>query len=312
MSIGEGLATNNCGVTESASGAIPIDLIRLRGLYVSFVDIAPVSVTDMKLKLPRTLSVCAVIAYLLGWVKASEYWRTFGLGLAVFDFTLQDYLFESVYVVVYLVFFLATWFVVVSSSFGPIKWRVAVSLVGFAYALLPFTTNHALRHIDWTTAAWLTEHYYMVLKFTPFVLLYLVWLVNPEFRRRIGGTGSIVWPYGKFFLVVYLTFVLAWGISMARHNGSIEAYQVQVRPGNYLPRVRFHVPDRNPELKPLEAGQNLYLLYANPNRYFVWDTTGFSFTRPGQQVNVLIIPRDKVEWVETWSEVQVRPGSVFF
>ncbi len=104
---------------------------------------------------------------------------------------------------------------------------------------------------------------------------------------------------------------MGWSFSLAKHVGAIDANNVLRSHAKYLSRVELHISSTSPELKPLEAKQNLYSLYESPKRYFLWDTTDFVFARR-QKALILVVPREKVEWIQASKELQIEPGALFF
>lgn len=260
----------------------------------------------MQLKLEKILSALTVIAafaYSLGWLKTYSYFQTFGIGLGALDLSIEDYLFESWYVLENVLFFLLMGWLAVKSK------RVWVYVLWALYLTVPLGTHAAYQYRSWFGADWLIGHQHTVLKFVPFVVLAILWLAD---RGAAKQMADMSWPHGRFAGVVFLLVTAAWAISAAKHFGGGDANQVLLDPATHLSRVRLHVAEDVPPVLAAEPEATLYLLYASPNRYFVWDTSGFSFFQPPRRARVLIVPRENVKWIETWKEVQVQPGSLLF
>ncbi len=260
----------------------------------------------MELKLQKVVSVLTLLtawAYSLGWLKMSFYFATFGVGLSSLKIPVQDYLFESWYVVENVFFFLLLlWIAAISRHW-------LVWLITAAYSFIPYLTQAAFLRHHWRIASWLTEHDHSILKFTPFVVLLLVMLIRKQEFQRLK---NLSWPYTRSSFAVFVLVVFAWSISAAKHFGASDADRVLLSPPKYLSHVKLHVSSSAPELKPLESRPNLYMLYASPDDYFVWDTTDFLFGVPGRQVTLLGAPRDKIVSVDAWKEPEIKPGALIF
>ena len=83
-------------------------------------------------------------------------------------------------------------------------------------------------------------------------------------------------------------------------------------PQQYLSRVKLHPESSIAAQSQISGEGELYVIYASPSRYFLWNHEGFHFAEPDQQVHLLVIPKEAVEWVESWKPFQVQPGSAFF
>lgn len=260
----------------------------------------------MQLKLEKILSALTVIAafaYSLGWLKTYSYFQSFGIGLASLDLSIEDYLFESWYVLENVLFFLLMGWLAVKSR------RAWVYGVWALYLMVPLATHTAYQYRSWVGADWLIGHQHTVLKFVPFLILGILWLADRDAAKRVA---DMAWPYGRFAGVVFLLVTAAWAISAAKHLGAGDANQVLLNPATHLSRVRLHVAEGMPPVEAAQAEGGLYLLYASPSRYFVWDTSGFDFSRPPRRARILMVPREQVTWAETWKEVEVQPGALFF
>jgi hypothetical protein len=275
-------------------------------------------------KAVAVVTVLAAVAYSLGWLKTLTYFQTLGIGLSSLDLSIQDYLFESWFVVENIVLFvLFSWILRAGlrlellNGLWKYAWRFLLSVSGLLYLMLPYRTDWAFGHLDWKFATWLVSHYYSLLKFTPFavfvllciVVLYLVhWKWQPLYDTLENLFRTRPWHH---LYPLYFVILLGWSISLAKHVGAIDAKNRLLDPAKNLSRVEFHVSSSSPELKPLETNQNVYLFYESSKKYFAWDRTGFVFGR-GQEAHILVIPREKVEWIRASKELQIDPGAILF
>jgi hypothetical protein len=260
----------------------------------------------MEFKLEKIVSALALLtawAYLIGWLKTYSYFQTFGIGLSSLDIAVQTYLFESWYVVENVFFFsLFLWIVVVAKR----KWVWPIAAL---YMLIPYLGQWSYSHINWGVASWLIGHESTVLKFVPFALALVVIVIHPDARTRFR---ELSWPRTRLFSGLFAVVVFAWSVSAAKHLGASDGNSVLLDPPGHLSHVKLHISESAPQLKSLETRQNLYMVYASPQRFFVWDVTGFEFGKPGQKINILDLPRGEVEWVEASKQVQTAPGSFLF
>ncbi|MGC2465149.1 MAG: hypothetical protein WA517_08130 [Candidatus Acidiferrum sp.] len=285
------------------------------------------------------ISILAAIAYSLGWLKSLFYFETFGLGLPSLDLTVQYYLFESWFVIENLVFFvLLSW--VLQACFRlelrnkvfRVLWWIALAGLAYLYLMLPNYTDRAFSQVKdcaalqvkwWPMSqAWLPSHYNSLLKFIPFVvygILAVVIALELRFRRnehpsfgRLQRLEHLLSAQSGHHLVVYSVVVLAWSISLAKHVGVIDAKTRLVCPEQNLSSVAVHLAPNSPKIlkdENLEQNQNLYLLHESPNKYFIWDKTGFVFGND-QKIRILAVPRGNVEWIST-SKAQTKPLKIF-
>ncbi len=284
--------------------------------------------------LEKTLTVLtalAAIAYSLGWLKTFSYFATFGIAPSSIDLTVQDYLFESWFVVENVLFFvLFSW--ILQAGFRlklPKLWKCIwcslLAALGILYLMLPYGTDLAFGHLNCWSAKWLVSHYYSLLKFSPFavygLLVLIVGLMAYFAHREWDMRWNTIWKtLGDLFplrmgswnhlQVFYIVVLLAWSISLAKHIGAIDGKNRLLYPAQNFPLVTFHISPSIPQLKFLE-GNNLYLLHESPKKYFAWDHTSFVFGE-GQKARILVIPRESVEWVEASKELKIEPGAMFF
>ncbi len=257
-------------------------------------------------KILPSLTLVAAWAYSLGWIKVSYYFRTFGIGLESIEFSIQDYLFASWYVLENVVFLLLLlWIAAIAQR----KWVWGV--VG-VYLLLPFLTDWSYSHLNSHAWGWLLRWLvavpHSILKFLPFLILGAL-LAAKEMRARFKQTS---WPHGNFALIAVSIVAIAWSISAAKHFGSSEANDVLRNPPKYLLQAKLHISGPAPTLKPIETRQPLYLLYSSTHRCILLDTADFTFGQRGTHVKILYVPQEKVELIEGSREIQLDPGRLFW
>jgi hypothetical protein len=254
-------------------------------------------------KILSSLTILAAWAYSLGWIKTLYYFRAFGIGLESVEYSVQDYLFASWYVVENILFFLLL------LCLAAIVRRTWVYLIVLLYLPLPLLTEASYSHLNWAICRWFVDVPHSVLKFVPFVVLLLAIWIHPDARPWFRK------PFERlkdFPLVLVLIVAVAWSISAAKHFGASEAKNVLRNPEGSLLRVKLDIAEAGPELKPLETRQSLYLLYLSPHRCILLDTAGFVFGQPGAHVSVLFVPPEKVELVDGLRKVQMNPGRLFW
>ncbi len=264
----------------------------------------------MESKLTQILSSVTVLgawAYSLGWIRTSYYFRTFGVGLESVEYSVQDYLFVSWYVLQNVVFFVFLLWIALTARR---KW--VYGIVGL-YLLLPYLVDSSYSHLSspmWGgLLGWLVAVPHSILKFIPFLVLGAVYLVHKDTRTRFGQPS---WPHGSFFLVVLSIVIVAWSISAAKHFGSSEANDVLRDPTKFLLHVKLHTSETAPDLKPIEAQPSLYLLYSSPHRCILLNTSGFEFGHTGARITILYVSPEKIELIEGSREVHLDPGRLFW
>ena len=244
-----------------------------------------------------------VVAFALGWLKTLYYFDAFGIGLSSLELPVQAYLFESWFVLQNVFFFvLLFWFVVKTG-----RWWAIV--LGVFYFFLPIASHYAFLADRQWFAEWLIHYRHTLLKFVPFGVYAATWLFD---KRSFQSLKSLSWPHSKAALSLFVIFILAWAISTAKHFGSFDANRVLRSPQQYLSRVKLHPESSIAAQSQVSGEDELYVIYASPSRYFLWNHEGFRFAEPDQQVHLLVIPKEAVEWVESWKPFQVQPGSAFF
>jgi hypothetical protein len=266
----------------------------------------------MRIKLTQVVSVLSVLtawAYSLGWLKTYFYFDTFGISLSSLKIAPQDYLFESWYVLENVVFF-----VMLLWTAAMIR-RLWVRVVAVLYLPLPWMVQTAFVHRNWPVANWLTGHDYMVYKYTPFVVLFLVILLYKQERLRLK---ELSWPYSRFYFVVFVIAIFAWSVSAAKHIGGADADRLLVCPAKYLADTKLHFAEKYPDLKQLASKPGLYILRATPDRYFILDTEGRECDKPGAKVDlstrmikIYDVPQDKIDWIEDLKKPNPGPGALF-
>lgn len=291
------------------------------------------------------LTVLAAIAYSLGWLKTLSYFETFGIELPSVDLTIQDYLFESWFVVENVLFFVIFCWVLQAScrldlannlSKG-VRFILLVA-AGGAYLMLPYKTDAAFEHVNRCgQVSYVYSHYYSWLKFAPLVAYLLLVLATMGVLHSQLGAWAGVWPklwpkledlfrlrlrarirVGNHLLIGFIVVALGWSISLAKHVGAIDGKDRLLCPANYFPEVVFHLSPSSPaDLKKVlepekpEAAPLLYVVHESKTKYFAWNATDFIFGE-GQKARILVIPRENVAWVDAYRKVQVKPGALFF
>ena len=193
----------------------------------------------MELKLTKILSSLTLIAawaYSLGWIKTSYYFRSFGIGLESVEYSIQDYLFASWYVLQNVMFFvLLLWIAAIAQR----KWIYAVVIL---YLPLPYLTDLSYSHLNSPTWGWLFAPLagipHSILKFVPFLVLVVVIGINKEIRARFQESS---WPHGNFALVVLSIVAIAWSISAAKHFGTSDANYILRNPAKTLLRAKLRI-----------------------------------------------------------------------
>jgi hypothetical protein len=148
------------------------------------------------------VAVVAAIAYSLGWLKTFSYFETFGIGLPTLNMSIQDYLFESWFVLENVVFFvLFSWVLQAGFRLGlpnrawRVLWCFFLSALAILYLMLPYLTDWASGLPEAKLAvlncnlANLFSHYYTLLKLSPFLLYALVVL---------GAVAVVLVPTGHW------------------------------------------------------------------------------------------------------------------
>jgi hypothetical protein len=265
----------------------------------------------MQLRLEKILSALTVftaLAYSLGWIKTLYYFQAFGIGLSSLQFTPQDYLFESWFVLENLVFFLLlSWTIILSKRW----WAYGV---GVLYLMLPYLSDLAFQHRDHVLAAFLVEHRHSLLKFVPFLLLgtlvVLEWKNRHAWKKQ-DQFWQLAWPYTKLWAVVYVLVILAWSVSAAKHFGSYDAKRVLSDPGRHLSQVKLHFPDNSPPACLAGSPDRLFMVYATRESLFLWDASGFVLGPGPQNARICEVPRAAVRWIEASKRIELDPGVLF-
>jgi hypothetical protein len=247
------------------------------------------------------VAVISAYAYSLGWLKNFYYYKTFGIQLSELNIAPQDHLVESWFVLENVAFFfILAWFVVKTN-----RWWAWILLS--VYFLLPILSHYAFLVADWRAAHWLINYRHTVLKLVPFAVLILAWIFD---RPKIVAASKFSWDWGGYGLVIFIVVMVAWSISTAKHFGSFDANRALCFPHDELTSIQLHVSEAG--LARTAPTDQAYLLYASPERYFVWDATGFVYGSPKQVVRVIEVSRDKVTWTEMTKPAQVQPANLFF
>jgi hypothetical protein len=249
-----------------------------------------------------TLTALAAVAYSLGWLKTLYYFQAFGIGLPSLQLSVQDYLFESWFVLENVFFFvLFSWCAVKTARW----WVIAIALI---YSFLPIAAHYAFLASGHAPAEFLIKYRHTILKFLPLAVLLVVWIFD---RSSFQKLKDLSWPYGDAAFVLFVTVVLAWSVSTAKHFGSYDANSVQRSPDRYLPHAKVHFASNVSE-KPLTAeASELYVIYETPARYFLWNHTDFKFGESDTKLHLIVIEKERIEWVETWKSFQVQQASLF-
>jgi hypothetical protein len=259
---------------------------------------------ELKLtKILSSLTLLAAWAYSLGWIRSFYYFGAFGVGLESTELSVQDYLFASWYTVENVLFFvLLLWVAVIAQR----KWVYAIAAV---YLPIPYVIDLSYSYLSspiWGgLVRWFVNVPHSVLKFLPFVLLFVVFGVGKNTRERFKEYS---WPHGNFAFVVLSIVVVAWSVSAAKHFGTSDANRILRDPGKYFLRVNPRVSESAPSLKALEYRQSLYLLYYSQHRCILFDTTGFAFGQRDAHVTLFYVPTEKIDMVEGLRAVQLDPG----
>jgi hypothetical protein len=249
-----------------------------------------------------SLTGLAAVAYSLGWLKTLYFFQAFGIGLSSLQLSVQDYLFESWFVLENVFFFLLfSWCAVKTARW----WVVALVLL---YGLLPIASHYAFLASGHGFAELLIKYRHTLLKFLPLAVFLFGWIVDRSAFRKLK---DLSWPYGEAAFVLYVVVILAWSISTAKHFGSYDANSVQRSPDRYLSHAKIHFAASLSE-KPLADTNDLYVIYETPSRYFLWNHDGFKFGHSDAKLHLTLIEKDKIEWIEIWKSFQVQQASLFF
>jgi len=253
-------------------------------------------------KLLSWLTLLTAVAYSLGWLKTYYYFDSFGIPLSSLEFSVTDYLFESWFVLENVVFFsLLCWFVIKL----PLWWPITIGII---YFFLPVASHYAFLWPENIVAHFLITYRHTILKFLPFALYLAVFIFD---RKSFQHFKELSWPYSTAGLVLFIVIIAAWSVSTAKHFGGFDANRAQMTPDNFLPHVTIHfVPGvSNPD--EITKAEELYLIHVTPNRYFIWNHKDFIFGGEKASVNVIVIPKEKVDRIETRKAFHVQPGSLF-
>jgi hypothetical protein len=260
----------------------------------------------------------SALAYSLGWLKMFFYFQVFGISLPELEIPIQNYLFESWYVIENLLFLLVMWWAVVRAKCSP-TCKIVLWILAIVYSLIPLSAHYAYSYPGFAPALFLSRHEHSILKFAPFILIVGLVLYDFVLKKRgkeyrvlaLRTPETLAWPYSKFSLVISLVIFVSFAISMAKHIGAADANRALRSRDEWLTRVTLHISSPTPELSGLAKHTDLYLIYASPSRYFLLDSSLFSGAA-GRQVHVIVVPREKVDWIEKSYSFQVHPGSVYF
>jgi hypothetical protein len=248
------------------------------------------------------ITVLAGVAYSLGWLKTYYYFDAFGIALPALELSVQDYLFESWFVVENLLFFaLLLWFVAIRVRW----WTITLIL---AYGLIPIASHYSFLGQGSLLPSLLIDYRHALLKFIPFAVYGIDWFL----RRRSYSLASWSWPYTSGSLALFLLVTLAWGISTAKHFGSFDANRCQNAPDRFLPRAEVWLEDESDQGTVTSGAELMYLVYASPSHYFLWQHGDFEFGKQDAAIHILILPKSRVRKIETWKAFQIQPGSMFF
>jgi hypothetical protein len=263
----------------------------------------------MRLRLESVVSwvgLVTAVAYCLGWLKTLYYFDAFGVGLSALELSPKDYLFESWFVLENAIFFLLLAWIVVTSG------RVWLWTVGLIYSLVPIAAHYAFLDPDQPLLRELILYRHTILKMVPFVVLIGLCLVDLVRKRPLlKAANELRWSHGQGALVVFVLVVAAWSISVAKHFGSFDANRAMLWPDEYLARVSLRVKEPNTPASGAD-GSELYVVFENEHRLFLWDRSGFTFGNPGGSIKMLTVPRDAVLSMQTTKPHRVQIGSLFF
>jgi hypothetical protein len=241
------------------------------------------------------------VAYLLGWLRNLYYYQTLGVEPYVAERGLAGTLLDSWFVLQNVGFFLLLWWVVVRLR---IVWA---TLVGLLYSLLPIAAHYAFAFHENRVALGLIHYRHTLLKLLPFVLLVVAWRFYPKQRRSLV---RLDWPYGRGGLVLCALIALAWSVSTAKHSGGFDANRALCWPETYLqrvvvePRPGYRIPPQ------LVDNSDVFVIHLGQRDLVLWDRSRFEF-RPGAAVQLYVVPRAAVQWIETREEFQVQTGRQF-
>ena len=243
------------------------------------------------------LPALAGFAYVLGRLKLSYYFGTFGVDLPP-SIATGDLLYESWFVLQNTLFVMLLWWIALKTR------EVWVSCVAVFHALLPIVAHYAFLSHERALAAWLIDYRHTLLKLLLFVVLILVWLFHPARRAELRRLTPPLPPAGMALFAIVL---FAWGISAAKHFGSYDANLAMLRPDDHLMQVTLYGQDGNEIGDPAAT---LYLIHAGPEWVIVWDPGEFRYGI-SRVVRILSVPAKGVKRWEGRRGFGVQPGGRF-
>jgi len=244
------------------------------------------------------LTLIGGLAYLLGWLKSLYFYQTLGVNLEMAALSVQDYLFESWFVVETVVLTLLLWWVVLVTRS---RWGVVVAVL---HALIPLGSHYAFAVASSPPAAFLIHYRHTLLKWIPFVVV-LASLLHRPLRERLR---DLSWPHGTAALALFTLTALAWSVSAAKHLGSFDACRALLHPASYFAAVECRT-DAGPV-----TGKHTprpYLLRSTPEGFILLDFRPLPGRLPGP-VEILFVPRDQVRSIAGAKAPELQPGGQFF
>jgi hypothetical protein len=244
------------------------------------------------------LTLISAVAYSLGWLKSLYYYQTFGVGLDMAGLSVQDYLFESWFVVENVLFFILFWWIILKSR------RFWAMCIGVLYALIPLASHYAFSAPDWMMAVILIDYRHTLLKWIPLIVIFIIWLVD---RKAKLNLWDLSWPYSQGALILFFIVILAWSVSTAKHFGSFDANRVLRSPEKYLAKIRINPKESLPNW---DASRKLHVLRTTEEFVILLDLSKSTIDKK-KVINLVMVPKDAVSWVEGTFELQIQHGGQY-